>query len=325
VIGRARGAERAVDLATAVGAVALPVPVLTAAGTSGHGAELSGYVDLASLGAVVCKSLHAEEIAGNPPPRVAPLAVGMLNSVGLQGPGVARWIDEELPRLEATGARVVASIWGRTVAEFAAAAELLARAPGCVVAVEVNVSCPNLEDRGTMFAHSARSTGDAVRATAAAGRPRWAKLSPNTPDLLAIAEAALDAGAAALTLVNTVLGAAIDLEHRRFTLGAGGGGLSGPAIHAIAVRAVADVHRAFPGAPIVGVGGVVRGEDVIELMLAGASAVEVGTATLAEPRATARIIAEVRRWCADHGVGRVRDLIGAVEPIGAGTPVGPLR
>jgi dihydroorotate dehydrogenase (NAD+) catalytic subunit len=291
VIGRARGAERAVDLATAVGAVALPVPVLTAAGTSGHGAELSGYVDLASLGAVVCKSLHAEE----------------------------------LPRLEATGARVVASIWGRTVAEFAAAAELLARAPGCVVAVEVNVSCPNLEDRGTMFAHSARSTGDAVRATAAAGRPRWAKLSPNTPDLLAIAEAALDAGAAALTLVNTVLGAAIDLEHRRFTLGAGGGGLSGPAIHAIAVRAVADVHRAFPGAPIVGVGGVVRGEDVIELMLAGASAVEVGTATLAEPRATARIIAEVRRWCADHGVGRVRDLIGAVEPIGAGTPVGPLR
>ncbi len=291
MIGRARGAERAVDLATAVGAVALPVPVLTAAGTSGHGAELSGYVDLASLGAVVCKSLHAEE----------------------------------LPRLEATGARVVASIWGRTVAEFAAAAELLARAPGCVVAVEVNVSCPNLEDRGTMFAHSARSTGDAVRATAAAGRPRWAKLSPNTPDLLAIAEAALDAGAAALTLVNTVLGAAIDLEHRRFTLGAGGGGLSGPAIHAIAVRAVADVHRAFPGAPIVGVGGVVRGEDVIELMLAGASAVEVGTATLAEPRATARIIAEVRRWCADHGVGRVRDLIGAVEPIGAGTPVGPLR
>ena len=302
-----------VDLSTSIGDVALASPVLTAAGTSGHGAELSAYFDLSRLGAVVCKSLAHDAVAGNAPPRVYPLGVGMLNSVGLQGPGVARWIDEDLPALEATGAAVVASIWGRTVAEFAAAAELLAEAPASVVAVEVNVSCPNVEDRGHMFAHSLAATAEAVEATAAAGRPRWAKLSPNTPELVEIGAAAIGAGASALVLTNTLLGAAIDIERRRFTLGAGGGGLSGPALHAVAVRAVAECHQAHPDVPIVGVGGIARGEDAIEFLLAGASAVEVGTATLADPRAPLRVLEGIERWCARHHVRAVRDLIGGVQ------------
>lgn len=305
--------RRAVDLSTSIGEIDLVSPVLTAAGTSGHGAELSAYFDLARLGAIVVKSLAAREVAGNPPPRVHPLPVGMLNSVGLQGPGVARWLEESLPDLESTGATVIASIWGRTVDEFAAAAALLAQAPPCVVAVEVNVSCPNVEDRGHMFAHSTTATEEALDASKAAGRPRWAKLSPNTPDLVEIAGAALAGGASALTLVNTLFGAAIDLESRTFTLGAGGGGLSGPALHPVAVRAVADVHREHPEVPVIGVGGITCGEDAIEFLLAGACAVEVGTATLADPRAPMRILDGIVRWCVRHRVSAVSDLIGGVS------------
>lgn len=304
---------RHVDLSTSVGEVDLIAPILTASGTSGHGSELDAYFDLSAIGAVVVKSLAAGEFAGNPPPRVHPLGVGMLNSIGLQGAGVARWLEDDLPALEATGAKVVASIWGRTVAEYAAAATLLAHAPSSVVAVEVNISCPNLEDRGKMFAHSAQATNEALEASSGAGRPRWAKLSPNTSELVEIAGAAIAGGAAALTLVNTVLGAAIDIERRAFTLGAGGGGLSGPAIHPVAVRAVSECFLAHPGVPIVGVGGVNSGEDAIELLFAGACAVEVGTATLADPRAPMRVLRETVRWCERHDVGAVSELIGRVH------------
>ena len=302
-----------VALRTDVGSVRLRNPVLTAAGTSGHGAELARYFDLSSIGAVVVKSLAPEPWPGNPPPRVHPLSVGMLNSVGLQGPGVARWLEEELPALERCGARVVVSIWGRRVEDFAKAASMLALAPECVVAVEVNVSCPNVEDRDRMFAHSASATAEVLAATGDAQRPRWAKLSPNVANLVEIAGAALAGGAEALTLTNTVLGLALDLERRRPVLGAGGGGLSGPAVHAVAVRAVWDCHRAYPSAPIVGVGGVFSGEDAIELLLAGASAVQVGTATLAEPRAPARVLAELTAWCERHDVDDVTDLIGGAS------------
>ena len=299
------------DLEVALGSVRLPNPVMTASGTSGHGAELGAYFDLASIGAVVVKSLSPEPWAGNPPPRVHPLAVGMLNSVGLQGPGIGRWLEDDLPGLERAGARVVVSIWGRTVEDFAKAAAMLTDAPGCVVAIEVNVSCPNLEDRDRMFAHSPTATAEVIAATALARRPRWAKLSPNVANLTEIAGAALEAGAEALTLVNTLLGLAIDLESRRPVLGAGGGGLSGPALHAVAVRAVSDCHRAHPGATFVGVGGVFSGDDAVELLLAGASAVQVGTATLAEPRAPVRVLGELVSWCERHGVDDVNELIGA--------------
>lgn len=301
------------DLATAVGPVVLPNPVMTASGTAGHGAELGRYLDLSALGAVVVKSLSAGPWPGNPAPRVVETAAGMLNSVGLQGPGVAAWLDDELPALVAAGARVVASIWGTTVDGYAEAAALLAAAPAAVVAVEVNLSCPNVEERRRMFAHSPTATAEVVAATAACGRPRWAKLSPNVTDLVAVADAAAGAGADAVTLVNTLMGLAVDPETRRPRLGAGGGGLSGPAIHPVAVRAVWDVHAALPGLPVVGVGGVGRAEDAVELLLAGASAVQVGTATFADPRAPARVLAGLEDWCRRHGVRRVGELIGAAH------------
>jgi dihydroorotate dehydrogenase (NAD+) catalytic subunit len=307
-----------VDMRTHVGSVPLPNPVLTASGTAGHGAELASYVDLAALGAVVVKSLSVLPWPGNPAPRVHETPAGMLNSVGLQGPGVGAWLVHELPALNDRGTRVVASIWGRSAEEYAQAAAMLAGAPG-VVAVEVNVSCPNLEDRGRMFAHSAHATAQAVTASTACGLPLWVKLSPNVPDIVDIAGAALDAGAETLVLVNTVLGMAIDVKRRTYRLGSGpgGGGLSGPAIRPVAVRAVHDCRVAFPGVGIVGVGGVSRGVDAVEMMLAGADAVEVGTATFRDPRAPARVLAGLQRWCRLHDVGDVRRLVGAVQ----GAPV----
>lgn len=260
---------------------------------------------------MVVKSLSAGAWEGNPAPRVHETAAGMLNSVGLQGPGVEAWLEHDLPALEAAGARVVASIWGTTVDGYEKAASMLAAAPPSVVAVEVNLSCPNVEARRSVFAHSASATAEAVAATAACGRPRWAKLSPNVTDLTAIAGAALGAGAEALTLVNTVMGLAIDPVTRRARLGAGGGGLSGPAIHPVAVRAVYECRAAFPGAAIVGVGGVASGSDAAELLVAGASAVQVGTATFADPRAPARILAELEHWCRGHTVATLTELIGA--------------
>ncbi len=305
----------AVDLTTRIGSVVLPNPVMTASGTAGHGAELAPYLDLSSLGAVVVKSLAAFEWAGNPALRVHETVAGMINSVGLQGPGVEVWLEHDLPPLAATGARVVVSIWGRSVTEYEAAAALLAGAPECVVAVEVNLSCPNTEAGRDLFAHSESATADAMAATAACGRPRWAKLSPNVTDLVPIAVAARDAGAEAVTLVNTVLGMAIDPETGRYRLGSGprGGGLSGPAIHPVAVRAVHDVHRALPELPIVGVGGIVHGTDAAELVLAGACAVQVGTATFADPRAPGRVLAELQHWAQRTGRRSIADAVGAVH------------
>ncbi|MBA2626205.1 MAG: dihydroorotate dehydrogenase, partial [Acidimicrobiia bacterium] len=256
------------DLTTRIGSIVLPNPVLTASGTSGHGAELSAYFDLSALGAVVVKSLAPGPYAGNPAPRVHEAVSGMLNSIGLPGPGVEAWLEDDLPPLLDTGARVVASIWGWTVEDYAKAAGMLAGAPPEVVAVEVNVSCPNVEDRHRMFAHSPSATEAVLAATAACGRPRWAKLSPNVTDLLAIADAAVAGGAEAVTLVNTLMGMAIDPATRTYRLGAGGGGLSGAALHPVAVRAVHDVARARPGLAIVGAGGVSGGEEAAELLVA---------------------------------------------------------
>ena len=293
----------------------LPNPVMTASGTAGHGAELSAFFDLSHLGAVVVKSLKAEPWPGNPAPRVYEATAGMLNSVGLQGPGVEAWLEDDLPSLIATGARVVASIWGTSVAEYEKAALLLADAPAEVVAVEVNLSCPNVEERRHVFAHSCPATSEAVAAAAACNRPRWAKLSPNVTDVTEIAGAARDAGAEAVTLINTVMGMAIDVTSRRYALGSGanGGGLSGAAIHPIAVRAVHEVRAAFPDLPIVGVGGVANGETAVELLLAGASAVQVGTATFADPHAPVSVLRDLQRWCRRHGVHNIKELIGAAH------------
>jgi dihydroorotate dehydrogenase (NAD+) catalytic subunit len=306
---------RPVDLSVTVGSVRLPNPVMTASGTAGHGAELAPYGDLGGLGAVVVKSLHVQPWPGNPPLRVHETTAGMINSVGLQGPGVDAWLADDLPALVAAGARVVASIWGRSVDEYRAAADMLAGAPSEVVAVEVNLSCPNTEAGRDLFAHSAADTRAVMEATGGCGRPRWAKLSPNVGHLDEIAGAAVDGGAEAVVVANTVMGMAIDPETRRFRLGSGprGGGVSGPAIHPIAVRAVFDVHRAHPGVPIVGVGGIASGLDAAEMILVGATAVQVGTATFADPRAPFVVLDQLAAWAGRQRIARVADVIGEVD------------
>ena len=296
---------------THVGTVTLRSAVMTAAGTAGHGAELAAYGDLSELGAVVVKSLAAFAWDGNPAPRVAASGPDFLNSVGLSGPGVAAWREHDLPALRATGASVVGSIWGRRVEEYAAAAEAMRGAD--IVALEVNASCPNLETRSSMFAHSASATAELVAASRVAGVPLWVKLSPNTPDLVEIAGAALDAGADTLVLVNTVLGLSIDVETRRPSLGRGGGGLSGPGIMPVALRSVFDCRTAFPDAPIVGVGGISSGEDAVAFVMAGADAVEVGTATFADPRAPWRVARELEQWLHRHQVGDLSEIRGAAH------------
>lgn len=309
--------RRRVDLTATLGRLVLPNPIVAASGTYGHSDEVARLGDPAALGAVTAKSLSPFPWEGNPAPRVVEATAGMLNSVGLQNPGVDAWVEHDLPPLLARGARVIASIWGRSVDDFAKAAAALAPAAERLVALEVNVSCPNLEDRGQMFAHHPDTTAAAIGAAVAeiGDLPVFAKLSPNVTDLRPIAGAAMEAGATGLTLVNTLLGLAIDAERRRPRLGAGGGGLSGPAIKPVALRAVWEVSRALPGVPIIGTGGVAAGVDAVEMLLAGAAAVGVGTATFHDPRAPERIVEELSRWCRRHRVARVADLIGAMGSV----------
>lgn len=298
-------------LATAVGDVQLRSAVLTASGSAGHGDELAGYGDLSELGAVVTKSLAAFAWEGNPAPRVVSSGEHLVNAVGLAGPGVSAWREHELPALLTRGVNVVGSIWGRTVSEFADAATLMRGAK--VAALEVNASCPNLDGRRQVFAHSPAATSEIVEASLVAGVPLWVKLSPNTPELLEVADAALRAGASALVLVNTVLGLVIDVEARRPALGNGGGGVSGAGILPVALRAVFECREAFSTTPIVGVGGVGSGEDAVAMLMAGANALEVGTATFADPRAPWIVQRELFTWMTNHGVAAIDELIGAAH------------
>jgi dihydroorotate dehydrogenase (NAD+) catalytic subunit len=316
----------AVDTTVRLGDLELPNPIVAASGTFGHGDEVAALCDPARLGAVTAKSQAPFEWPGNPPPRLHPAAAGMVNAVGLQGKGVEHWVEHELPALRAYGARVIASVWGHTVDDYARAAELLAPAARQLVAIEVNLSCPNLHPGGghpadgdgggaVMFAQDPSATTAAVAAVASAslGLPILAKLSAGVTDLAAIARAALAGGATALTLVNTVRALLVDADARRPVLGSPGGGLSGAAIKPIALRAVHDVTEALPGVPVVGTGGVSSGIDAVEMLLAGASAVGVGTATFADPRAMLRILDELSRWCDRHAVARVAELTGAMR------------
>jgi dihydroorotate dehydrogenase (NAD+) catalytic subunit len=314
---RRRPRSSGVDLGVDLGPLRLPNPIVAASGTFGHGAEVASLCDPRELGAVTTKSVAVFASEGNPPLRVAEApGGGMINSVGLPGPGVDAWITDDLPALEARGARVIASIWGRTVADFEAAAAKLKEVAHRLVAVEANLSCPNVEARAHVFAHAPETTRAATRAVVDAlggAAPVFAKLSPNVTDLVEIAGAALDGGATGLTLVNTVMGLVVDASTRAPRRGAGGGGVSGPPIKPVALRAVWEVSRAYPGTPIIGTGGVSTGEDAVEMLLAGATAVGVGTATFLDPRATLRIVDELGAWCAHNDVARVRDLIGGMR------------
>jgi dihydroorotate dehydrogenase (NAD+) catalytic subunit len=307
-------ASKAVDLTCSVGSVRLPSPIMTAAGTAGHGAELGAFVDLSSLGAVVVKSLAHFDWDGNPPLRVHATPSGMINAVGLQGPSIATWIERYLPDLVEARARVVVSIWGRTVEDYHLAAKALADVGSEVVAVEVNISCPNTEAGNHLFAHSTEMTEQVLAATEVCQRPRWAKLSPNVgPGLVDIARAAQRGGAEAVTLVNTFFGLAVDPVTGQARLGNGAGGVSGPAIRPLAVRAVADVRRALPELPIVGVGGVRSADDVVEFARVGANAVQIGTATFADPRTVGRLGTDLAQWCAKQDTARFVDLIDTAQ------------
>jgi dihydroorotate dehydrogenase (NAD+) catalytic subunit len=290
-------------------------PVLAASGTFGAGREASAFVDVSALGGVIVKSMTLVPWKGKPTPRMCETPSGMLNAIGIQNKGVDHFIAEDLRWLKTKGATVIASVAGNTVEEFAGVTRKLRAKESDIAAIEANISCPNLEDRSNMFSHSTDATGDVVHAVkdAAGSIPVFPKLSPNVTSLTAIARAALDAGADGLSLVNTVLGMAIDVQRRRPKLAGVVGGLSGPAIRPVAVRAVHEVHRAWPHVPIIGQGGVASTGDALEMIMAGASAVAVGTAHLVDPRAGVEIASGIADFLDSEGIHDISELIGCVK------------
>lgn len=306
-----RGEQALTDLGpVTVGTVELRNPFMTASGTSGQDVELGSYMPLHKLGAVVVKSLFHEPWQGNPAPRVHVATSGMINAVGLQGPGCVAWMQSSLPKLQATSVTPVVSIWGRSVHEYVLAAEQLRATGDAIAALEVNLSCPNLEGRSGIIAHDPSLAGQIIAAVTASSRvPVWAKLSANTDRIVEVATAVTDAGASALTLINTMLGMQINVSTGRPSLGNGGGGLSGPAIHPIAVRAVFDVRAALPHVPIIGVGGIRSGSDALEMMMAGAHAVQVGTASFARPDAVWQVAREAALLAKKRGATSWADIV----------------
>jgi dihydroorotate dehydrogenase (NAD+) catalytic subunit len=307
----------ATDLRARLGQAELPNPILTASGCASSGRELAQFLDVSKIGAVVTKSVMLAPRAGRPTPRMAETPSGMLNSIGLQGPGIDAFLQRDLPWLLSRGARAVVSIAGGTVDEFAELTERLSDAAG-VTAIEVNISCPNVEDRGQVFAcdsGAAAAVIDAVRSRARYDIPVFAKLSPDVTDIVAIARACVAAGADGLSLINTLLGMAIDVDTMRPVLAGMTGGLSGPAIRPVAVRCIWQVREALPDVPIIGMGGVRTGRDALELILAGATLVSVGTTTFHDPSACIRIVRELEEELARRGVEHLSDVIGlAHEP-----------
>jgi dihydroorotate dehydrogenase (NAD+) catalytic subunit len=301
-----------VDLSTQIAELLLPNPVMTASGCAASGRELSQFFDVADLGAVVTKSIMLDPRAGRPTPRMAETPSGMLNSIGLQGPGIDRFLASDLPWLVQQRARAVVSIAGSTLGDYAELARRVGNSPG-VAAVEANISCPNVENRGQVFAcepYQAAKVVSVVRRELPRGVPVLAKLSPDVTSIVDVAESVVDAGADGLVLINTLLGLAIDPDTLRPKLGGVTGGLSGPAIRPVAVRCVWQVHAAFPDVPIVGVGGIRTGYDALEFLLAGASAVQVGTVIFNDPSAPVRILAELREELAQRGFAGVGDAVG---------------
>jgi dihydroorotate dehydrogenase (NAD+) catalytic subunit len=301
-----------VDLTTALGEVQLPNPILTASGCAAAGRELHQFFDVAAIGAVVTKSILLAPRSGRPTPRMAETPSGMLNSIGLQGPGIDLFLQHDLAWLRQHGARAIVSIAGNSVEEYAELAARLRGARG-ITAVEVNISCPNVSNRGLVFACDARAAGEvisAVRQETAASVPVFAKLSPDVTDIVEVAAACVTAGADGLAMINTLLGMSVDVDTMRPKLAGVTGGLSGPAIKPVAVRCIWQVFAAMPDVPIIGMGGVRSGLDALELILAGASAVSVGTAVFGDPSAPVRVLSELRVALAERGFERLADAVG---------------
>lgn len=303
-----------VDLRVQLGPLVLANPIATASGCFASGREINRFFDVQRLGAVVVKSLTLEPRHGLPTPRMIESPSGMLNAIGLQNPGVDAWLATELPWLVANEIPVIVSIAGKTAHEYRLLAERLRGQPG-IIAIEANISCPNVEDRGTVFSCSPQATKEAINAVARVSTlPVFAKLTPDVTDIVSIAATAAEAGAAGVSVINTLLGLAIDAERLAPVLGGVTGGLSGPAIKPIALRAVYQIHAALPELPILGMGGARSVTDVIEFIAAGASAVSIGTANFANPLTTLELLEELPRWLGARGHRRVRDLRGAAHP-----------
>ena len=301
-----------VDMGTALAGLDLPSPILTASGCAAAGRELDAFMDITQIGAVVTKSVMLKPRAGRATPRMAETPSGMLNSIGLQGPGIESFIENDLAWLAARGARTIVSIAGESIDEYARLASKL-RNVGGVDALEVNISCPNVADRGQVFAcrsESAAQVIQAVRRSSDSRTPIFAKLSPDVTDIVEIADSVIRAGATGVSLINTLLGMVIDTRTMRPALAGTTGGLSGPAVRPVAVRCVWQVRQAFPTIPIIGMGGVRSGHDALEFLAAGANAVSVGTAVFNDPRAPARVQAELADLLIERGIARVRDVIG---------------
>ena len=288
-------------------------PVIAASGTFGYGIEFDDIVTLEKLGGLVTKGLSREPMSGNPAPRIIETSGGMMNAIGLQNVGVAAFIEKKLPPLQKRpGVKVIANVFGSTVADYLAVIESLNTADG-VVAYELNVSCPNTAHGGIVFGTDPEALAELTsRAREHSTRPIIVKLSPNVTSIARMARIAEDAGAHAISLVNTFVSLAIDVETRKPRIANITGGLSGPAIKPIAVRMVWEASRAVR-IPIIGIGGIMNAEDAVEFMLAGASAVQVGTASYADPRAAENIAEALRHWCQRHHVDRVTDLTGKLE------------
>jgi dihydroorotate dehydrogenase (NAD+) catalytic subunit len=300
------------DLSVQLGALRLRNPVIAASGCFGYGVEYQHAVDLASLGGVAVKGLFLAEREGHPPPRIVETPAGMLNAIGLQGIGVHRFVAEKLPELRRLGATTIVNICGSTLDEYCEVARVLSDAEG-VGAIELNISCPNIKQGGIQFGCSLTGTYDVVNGVRkVTSLPLIPKLTPNVTDVASFARASEEAGADAISLVNTFLAMAIDVETRRPKLTNVMGGLSGPAIRPIAVRMVYECHQAVK-LPILGMGGIATVEDALEFLIAGASAVQVGTANFADPFVWAKIIDGIDAYLDRHRIARVSDLVGRIE------------
>lgn len=300
-----------VSLETHLGPLKLKNPILTASGTFGYGQELHDYLDLSRLGAIVCKTVTRHPRAGNAPPRTCETASGMLNAIGLQNVGIERFISDKLPYLNQFDVPLIANVAGESVEDFAYLVRAISDQPG-IAAIELNISCPNVA-HGLDFATDPALTEEVVaHAVSATHLPILAKLSPNVTDITVIAKAAERGGAHALSLVNTFVGMAIDTRTRRPRISNISGGLSGPAIKPLALRAVYRCSQAV-SIPLVGIGGIMTANDAAEFIIAGASAVQIGTATFVQPQATTNILDGLTAYLEGQGIGDVRDLIGSMS------------
>ena len=300
------------DLRVRIGSLVLKTPLMSASGCFGYGLEYKDIVDLASLGAVVVKGLFLKEREGHPPPRIVETPSGMLNAIGLQGIGVHRFVREKMPELRQLGAVVVVNVCGTTIDEYCEVSRILSDCEG-VAAIELNISCPNIKEGGIQFGCHLDSTFAVVSAVRkATALPLIPKLTPNVTSVASFAKAAEDAGADAVSLVNTFLAMVIDVETRRPKISNGMGGLSGPAIRPIAVRMVYECARAVR-IPVVGMGGIASAQDVLEFLIAGATAVQVGTANFVDPFIWPTLQAGVEDYMRRHDVAQVADLVGTVS------------